>query len=97
MTEARQKILKQLDFKLDFRYNDPWDVMLNQLKAFVERHGELSERVLMRENCDKNIKLRNWVRTQRHHYSTKLLRADRRQKLSSVGLWISERKVRFYS
>ena len=98
MTEARQKMLKQLDFKLDFRHNDPWDVMLNQLKAFVERHGELSERALMRENCDNNItKLRNWVRTQRHHYSTKQLRADRRQKLASVGLWISERKVRFYS
>mmetsp|Transcript_8274 Transcript_8274/g.20361 ORF Transcript_8274/g.20361 Transcript_8274/m.20361 type:complete len:505 (-) Transcript_8274:56-1570(-) len=87
MTEARQKRLKQLDFKVNFRSNDPWKTMFKQLIAFVERHGKFSEQELMRgTRSSNNNKLRNWVRTQRHKYFTHRLTEDRMQKLASIGV-----------
>lgn len=102
MSEERMKMLKEMDFKLDFRFNDPWATMFKQLKAFVELHGKSSEQKLMRGIKSKeNKKLRNWVRTQRQAYFKHRLTLKRMEMLTAIGIagwstlsFLQEEKVR---
>jgi hypothetical protein len=78
MTEERAKRLEGIDFQWSTKdpRHVPWDARYEELVAFVKKYGHSQVPI----GWEKNIKLSNWVSTQRQEY--KLLKKGRSSRLT---------------
>ena len=83
MTDELIKTLDELGFEFDYgknRNNTQWEEMFNKLLEYKLKYGDCN--VSSRYH---DIKLRNWVLTQRKTMKKNTMRSDRYERLISIG------------
>ena len=82
VTPEQRKLLDDLGFPWEKRFDHDWNVMFQQLNAYKTKHGNC----LVPWEWKEDPKLSRWVHTQRKSMSKERMREDRKKRLDALGM-----------